>query len=135
MQTLEIFPEMDHFWEEVTRRFVDAVAVQIDREREAGLALDGPPSAHALATALIWMNERCFYTASLGTNPSLSDDELVETLTAVWLRSIYGTDKPLGQPTLDAVATPTAAASARSAPYRGRAGPAARCGAGARDRL
>lgn len=110
VQTLEIFPEMDRFWEQVTRRFVDAVAVQIEREREAGLALDGPPSAHALATALIWMDERCFYTASLGANPSLNDDELIETLTAVWLRSIYGTDKPLEQPSENgAAATPTAA--------------------------
>jgi AcrR family transcriptional regulator len=110
VQTLDIFPEMERFWEAITRRFVDAVAVQIDREREAGLAPDGPPSARALATALIWMDERCFYTASLGTDPSLSYDELIETLTTVWLRSIYGTDKPVGQPPVDRVAAaPTAA--------------------------
>jgi hypothetical protein len=41
------------------------------------------------------MNERCFYTASLGIDPSLSYDELIETLTTVWLRTIYGTDKPV----------------------------------------
>jgi len=48
----------------------------------------------ALAKALIWMNERCFYTNSLGTEPSLSDDELVPTLTAVWLRSIFASFTP-----------------------------------------
>jgi AcrR family transcriptional regulator len=110
VQTLEVFPEMERFWEAITRRFVEAVAVQIDREREAGLAPDGPPSARALATALIWMNERCFYTASLGIDPSLNYDELIETLTTVWLRSIYGTDKPVEHRSLDAAAaTPTAA--------------------------
>ena len=95
VQSLEVFPEMDRFWETITRRFVDAVAVRIEEERDAGLARPAPPDAHALATALIWMNERCFYTASIGTNPSLTYDELIETLTTVWLRSIYGTDKPI----------------------------------------
>lgn len=111
VQTLEIFPEMERFWEIITRRFVDAVAVQIEREREAGLAPDGPPSAHALATALIWMDERCFYTASLGIDPSLSYDELIETLTTVWLRSIYGTDKPLEHPSDNGAATAAPAAA------------------------
>ena len=50
--------------------------------------------AQSLAKALIWMNERCFYTSSLGADPSLSDDELVPTLTAIWLRSIYATFTP-----------------------------------------
>jgi AcrR family transcriptional regulator len=82
--------EMGAFWEEITAGFVQAAAAQIEREREAGLAVPGPPSAKALATALIWMNERCFYTASLEADPSLQGDELIDTLTAVWLRSIYG---------------------------------------------
>jgi TetR/AcrR family transcriptional regulator, ethionamide resistance regulator len=82
--------EMGPFWEEVTSGFVEAAAAQIEREREAGLAIPGPPSAKALATALIWMNERCFYTASLEAEPSLEEDELIDTLTAVWLRSVYG---------------------------------------------
>jgi hypothetical protein len=40
------------------------------------------------------MSERCYYMASLGVEPSLSDKELTATLTTIYLRSIYGTDSP-----------------------------------------
>jgi AcrR family transcriptional regulator len=87
-------PELRLFWEAITARFIEASAEQIRIERRAGLAPDGPPSAKALATALIRMSERCFYTASLGAEPTLSDRELTTTLTTVFLRAIYGTDSP-----------------------------------------
>ena len=81
-------PELQAFWEDVVRRFVDQSATRIGEERETGLAPPGP-EPEALAKALIWMNERCFYTSSLGEEPSLADEELVPTLTAIWLRAIY----------------------------------------------
>jgi hypothetical protein len=40
------------------------------------------------------MNERCFYMSSIGVGPALDDPELIETLTTVWLRSIYRSDRP-----------------------------------------
>jgi TetR/AcrR family transcriptional regulator, ethionamide resistance regulator len=76
-------PELQAFWEDIIRRFVDQAAVRIAEERGAD------PEVEPLAKALIWMNERCFYTSSLGAGPALSDDELVPTLTAVWLRAIF----------------------------------------------
>jgi TetR/AcrR family transcriptional regulator, ethionamide resistance regulator len=81
-------PELGAFWEDIVRRFVDQSAARITDERAAGAAPPGP-DPEALAKALIWMNERCFYTSSLGTDPSLSEAELVPTLTAIWLRSIF----------------------------------------------
>jgi hypothetical protein len=87
-------PDLRPFWEAITERFVEAAADQIKVERRAGNAPDGPPSAKALATALIRMSERCFYMASLGAEPSLTDRELAATLTTVFLRAIYGTDSP-----------------------------------------
>jgi TetR/AcrR family transcriptional regulator, ethionamide resistance regulator len=78
------------FWAETVNRFIEATATQIRREREAGAAPAGGPSPKALATALVWMNERCFYTASLGAGPSLAQREIVPTLTTIWLRAIYG---------------------------------------------
>jgi TetR/AcrR family transcriptional regulator, ethionamide resistance regulator len=87
-------PELRRFWEQITARFVDASAEQIKLERRSGNAPEGPPSAKAMATALIRMSERCFYTASLGAEPSLADRELVTTLTTIFLRAIYGTDSP-----------------------------------------
>jgi TetR/AcrR family transcriptional regulator, ethionamide resistance regulator len=81
-------PELQAFWEDIVRRFVDQSAARIGEDREGGTAPPGP-DPEALAKALIWMNERCFYTSSLGADPALADDELVPTLTAIWLRAIY----------------------------------------------
>jgi TetR/AcrR family transcriptional regulator, ethionamide resistance regulator len=78
-------PELQAFWEDIIRRFVDQSAARIAEERGAATQ----PQPEALAKALIWMNERCFYTSSLGAEPALSHDELVPTLTAIWLRSIF----------------------------------------------
>jgi hypothetical protein len=36
------------------------------------------------------MNERCFYTSFAGIDPSLAEDELVPTLTEIWMRTLYG---------------------------------------------
>jgi AcrR family transcriptional regulator len=82
-------PGMREFWEDTVGRFVQQSARTIRDERRAGDA-PGGPDPEALAKALIWMNERCFYTSSLGLGPALSEDELVPTLTAIWLRAIYG---------------------------------------------
>jgi len=88
-------PELQAFWEDIVRRFVDQSATRIGEERDAGSAPPGP-EPEALAKALIWMNERCFYTSSLGGDPALDDDELVPTLTAIWLRAIYaGLPQPI----------------------------------------
>jgi TetR/AcrR family transcriptional regulator, ethionamide resistance regulator len=76
-------PELQAFWEDIIRRFVDQAAARIAEENGS--------DAEALAKALIWMNERCFYISSLGAEPSLSDEELVPTLTAIWTRSIFTT--------------------------------------------
>jgi AcrR family transcriptional regulator len=88
-QTWGAVPGMRAFWEDMMGRFVEQSARTIREERRAGDA-PGGPDPEALAKALIWMNERCFYTTSLGLGPALTGDELVPTLTAIWLRAIYG---------------------------------------------
>jgi AcrR family transcriptional regulator len=93
VQTWGSVPELRAFWEDIVRRFVEQSAARISDDRASGAAPPGP-EPEALAKALIWMNERCFYTSSLGTDPSLSDSELVPTLTAIWLRSIYSSVTP-----------------------------------------
>ena len=59
-------------------------------ERDAGVAVAGPPTARALATVLVSMNETMCYSLSLARKSAARDREVVETLTAVWLRSVYG---------------------------------------------
>jgi len=73
----------------IARRFVDATAAQIEREREAGLAPSAPPDARRLAAILTGMNDRAFYDASLRPPSRQRDRELVQALTTVWLRSVY----------------------------------------------
>jgi TetR/AcrR family transcriptional regulator, ethionamide resistance regulator len=73
----------------IARRFVDATAAQIERERSAGVAPPAPPDARRLAALLTGMNDRAFYEASQRPASRRRDRELVRALTTVWLRSVY----------------------------------------------
>jgi AcrR family transcriptional regulator len=73
----------------IARRFVDATAAQIERERSAGLAPPAPPDARRLAALLTGMNDRAFYEASQRPASRQRDRELVQALTTIWLRSVY----------------------------------------------
>jgi AcrR family transcriptional regulator len=77
-------------WDEVSRRFTRATAVQIESERDVGLALPGPPSARSVARVLVAMNEQACFNQTLLKKSAAWDAELVETLTAIWVRTIYG---------------------------------------------
>lgn len=81
------------FWSGVARKFVEATATQIEIEREAGVAVPGPPTARSLATVLVSMNETTCYSLSLSRRSAARDREVVDTLTAVWLRSVYGVSR------------------------------------------
>ena len=83
------------FWITVGRRFVDAVAEQIERERANGLAVAGPPSARRLASLLVVMNEQACLYHSLTPQTPESDEKFIDALCAVGIRSIYGTPQPL----------------------------------------
>jgi len=85
-------PELRDFWSMVTDAVVEEAAAVIDRHRTAGQALGGPPSSLDLAWALTHMYWRAGQQASLDP-PSPEDHErLVETLTIITLRAIYGTE-------------------------------------------
>jgi AcrR family transcriptional regulator len=79
--------EMARFWRAVMGRFVDATRMRIEAEQRAG----GAPamSAQATAFALVWMAERSFYQLLVQGEP-FAVDELVDALTGVWLRAVYG---------------------------------------------
>ncbi len=84
----ETDPAMRRFWADVARRFVTAASAQIEADREIGIAPPGPPTARQLATALVSMNDEVFYHQSRARKTG--DRDVVETLTTIWLRSIYG---------------------------------------------
>jgi AcrR family transcriptional regulator len=84
-------PELGDLWGALTARFTAAAREQVERDRAAGIAVAGGPDAAALAAALIWMNERVLYLWATGAEPALGDPEtVVDTLTAIWLRAVYG---------------------------------------------
>ncbi len=81
-------PEIGELWRSQVGAFIDAAAAQIQRDRDAGEAPADGLDPHALAAALIWMNERTFYVMTLEGDRA-GDAQLVETITAIWLRSVY----------------------------------------------
>ena len=60
-----------------------------------GAAPPGPP-ARDLAVALNWMNERVIQVSVSGHGPGLAEDDLLDVLLTVWLRTIYGSDADPG---------------------------------------
>ncbi len=76
-------------WRAIARRYVDATAAQIERERTVGLAPPAPPEARPLAAILTGMNIRAFYDASQRPASRQRDQQLVQALATVWMRSVY----------------------------------------------
>lgn len=83
-------PEHRAFWDDITGRIRGAIARAIEDERAAGRALPGPPDAGDLAGILIGMFWRAGYDLSLAARPGDVAARVVDTLTAVCLRAIYG---------------------------------------------
>jgi AcrR family transcriptional regulator len=82
-------PEMRDVWENVIQQFIDVTATRIAQEREAGIAPHGI-DAKNLATGLIMLNERLLYVGSTSTTTVLDTDTLIETISTIWSRTIYG---------------------------------------------
>jgi len=80
-------PEVATFWRSLLGRFVDAAA-----DRMVAAQADGAPpiGARPAAFALTWMTERTLYE-QLVQDVSFDLDELVDALTEVWVRAVYGT--------------------------------------------
>lgn len=85
-------------WDSILGRFIDASAAGIERDRAAGVAIDGPP-ARSLAAALMWMGERNLSLMSMRSENAIPLDSMAETVTTIWLRTVYGLEwKPAQNP-------------------------------------
>jgi len=84
-------PEIRRFWVETGHNLVASVAARIEDERDAGIALAGPPSAKSLASVLVAMNDEVCFHHSRTRKSAAADREIVDTLATVWLRTLYGT--------------------------------------------
>lgn len=82
-------PELRNLWLAITERFIAAGALEIDRERAAGIITSQVPS-RTLAATLFWGTERVLYIAGLGVEPSLADEEsAVDALVTMWRGTLY----------------------------------------------
>jgi AcrR family transcriptional regulator len=82
-------PDLQAQWDAILGRFIDAAAASIERDRISGVAIDGPP-ARSLAAALMWMGERNLSLMSLRSENAIPLDDMAETVTTIWLRTVYG---------------------------------------------
>lgn len=82
-------PELGAMWSAATTQFRDSVASELDGERAAGLAPDGPDSRQLVA-ALIRASERCLYIAGLDDVDDFADEAAAaEVMKVMWVQTLY----------------------------------------------
>jgi TetR/AcrR family transcriptional regulator, ethionamide resistance regulator len=82
--------EIRQIWLSLMQKWIDQTASSIKSERDRGAAPDTIP-AEDLAITLNLMNERAMIAAFAAEQPAVAYEHVVETLTHIWLTSIYGT--------------------------------------------
>ncbi|WP_395309422.1 TetR/AcrR family transcriptional regulator [Mycobacterium sp. AMU20-3851] len=85
-------PEFRAVWAGLMQKWINLTAALITAERQRGAAPETLPALD-LATSLNLMNERMMMAALTDERPSVPADRVVDTLTHIWLTSIYG---PIG---------------------------------------
>jgi AcrR family transcriptional regulator len=78
-------------WDADLQSFVEPLAEMIRAERKSGRAPDGPDPV-GLATTLLELNDRALERLVRGG--TLTHAQLEEAVTAIWLRTIYGSVAP-----------------------------------------
>jgi AcrR family transcriptional regulator len=91
-ETANATPEFGEQWRARLQRHVEVLTQLIERERHAGRAAPGPPSAESLASAWFWMLEQQFYELFRRKHSRADEAELIDTLTVLWTRSIGALD-------------------------------------------
>jgi TetR/AcrR family transcriptional regulator, ethionamide resistance regulator len=82
-------PDVRSVWSAFMQKWITQTAEMIVAERERGAAPDTIP-AHHLATSLNLMNERAMTATLVAEEGAVPQDRIVDTLTHIWLTSIYG---------------------------------------------
>ncbi|MBV9516368.1 MAG: TetR/AcrR family transcriptional regulator, partial [Mycobacteriaceae bacterium] len=81
--------EMRQMWLALLQKWIDQTALSINAERARGAAPETIP-AEDLAVTLNLMNERAMMAVFSAEQPAVPYEHVVETLTHIWLTSIYG---------------------------------------------
>jgi len=88
-EALATSSELRSVWSGFMQKWIDQTAAMITAERERGAAPDTIPAVD-LATSLNQMNERSMMAALSAETPAVDEDRVVDTLTHIWVSSIYG---------------------------------------------
>jgi len=88
LETAMTSPEFGAKWRAVTNENIDIAAQFIERERADGRIPAGPPSAHALSSAVFWMIEHQMYELFRTRHSRSAEAELLDTLTLLWQRTM-----------------------------------------------
>lgn len=89
VQALATSPEIRALWSGFMQKWIDQTAALISADRARGVAPETIPAAD-LATSLNQMNERTMMATLSAEHPAVSEDKVVDTLTYIWVASIYG---------------------------------------------
>jgi AcrR family transcriptional regulator len=85
--------EVRSLWNKVRDRWINSATSSIEAERARGAAPDGL-AARDLAIALIAMNEGVLFSAFAGEQPAVSEETVIDVLSEIWLKAIYGGTPP-----------------------------------------
>jgi TetR/AcrR family transcriptional regulator, ethionamide resistance regulator len=88
-EALNSSPEFRAYWSGLMQKWINLTAALITAERQRGTAPNTIPALD-LATSLNLMNERTMMSALSADQPAVDFDKVVDTLTHIWLTSIYG---------------------------------------------
>jgi TetR/AcrR family transcriptional regulator, ethionamide resistance regulator len=89
--------QVDELWSTWMTTWVGYASEAIAAERERGAAPEGLDPKD-LATALNLMNERVLSSLLMGETPRISQSDILDTLTQIWLLSIYGSAVQMPNP-------------------------------------
>ena len=88
-EALATSSELRVVWLGFMQKWIDQTAAMITAERARGAAPETIPAVD-LATSLNQMNERTMMAALSAETPAVDEDRVVDTLTHIWVSSIYG---------------------------------------------
>jgi AcrR family transcriptional regulator len=89
-ETAMVSREFGELWRSRLDRHVAILTGIVEAERAAGRAAPGPPPPGALVSAWFWMLETQLYELFRRDHTRREEDDLVETLTVLWFRTIGG---------------------------------------------
>lgn len=88
-EALATSSELRAVWLGFMQKWIDQTAAMITAERARGAAPETIPASD-LATSLNQMNERTMMAALSAEVPAVDEARVVDTLTHIWVSSIYG---------------------------------------------